>query len=105
MYRNFRGMMVLSKEAREFKQAVARIAGDMTPSEGMFAVDIAYHPKARKKETDRPLKRLDCDAHIKPTLDALIGLVYFDDYQVADARCHLEEPVYEGKLVVSWWGL
>lgn len=105
MWRNFRGITVLSKEAKEFKQTVAvaaRLSGVITPLEGMVVVDIAYHPRARKKETSKPLRRLDCDAHIKPVLDALIGIAYLDDYQVVDARCHLEEPVEKGVLVVTW---
>lgn len=105
MWRNFRGITVLSKEAREFKRAVADLAmtsGIVGPLQGEVIVDIAYHPKARKKETSKPLRRLDCDAHIKPVLDALIGIAYLDDYQVVDARCHLEEPVDKGKLIVTW---
>ena len=105
MWRNFRGVTVLSKEAKEFKQAVAVLArthGAYSPLQGEVMVDIAYHPKARKKETDKPLRRLDCDAHIKPTLDALIGIAYLDDYQVVDARCHLEDPVPDGALIVEW---
>ena len=105
MWRNFKGITVLSKDARDFKQTVAvvaRTSGVMAPLQGEVMVDIAYHPKARKKETDRPLRRLDCDAHIKPVLDALIGIAYLDDYQVVDARCHLEAPVENGELIVTW---
>lgn len=105
MYRNFRGITVLSKEARDFKHLVAVEAaakGVRNPLQGDVMVAITYHPKGRKKETDKPLRRLDCDAHIKPTLDALIGVAYLDDYQVVEVTCKLAEPTGKGALIVEW---
>lgn len=105
MWRTYRGITVLSKEARDFKHLVAVEAaskGIRSPMQGEVMVAITYHPKGRKKETEKPLRRLDCDAHIKPTLDALIGVAYLDDYQVVEVTCRLAEPTEKGALIVEW---
>ena len=80
----------------------ARISGVCHPLQGPVMVGLTYHPKARKKETDKPLKRMDVDAHIKPVLDALIGVAYEDDYQVTKVWSELGEPIDGGQLVVEW---
>ena len=94
-----------SDEYKEFKEATAQLArryGLCEPIHGQVMVAITYHPKGRKKETEKPLRRLDCDAHIKPTLDALIGVAYLDDYQVVEVTCKLAEPTEKGALIVEW---
>lgn len=104
-WRNYHGVTVLSKEARDFKQLTAikaRQEGLQEPINGEVVVGITYHPKARKKESEKPLRRRDVDNCIKPTLDALIGIAYLDDYQVVDVRAVLGEPVPGGKLVAEW---
>ena len=80
----------------------ALISGVCHPLQGPVMVGLTYHPKARKKETDKPLKRMDVDAHIKPVLDALIGVAYEDDYQVTKVWSELGEPIDGGQLVVEW---
>ena len=66
-------------------------------------VELAYHPKKRKKETSKPLRRLDVDAVIKPVLDALTGDVWLDDYQVVGVSSELGEPLPEGVVFVTLW--
>lgn len=108
MWRRYRNRVVLLDEYVSFKSSVSTLAalhGVCEPLQGPVRVEIAYHPRARKKETDRPLKRMDLDAHIKPVGDALIGIAYLDDYQVVSIRCDLADPVQDGKLVVMWEGV
>lgn len=105
MWKHWGCAVVPNPDYIKFKQAVHTLAalyGVCEPLDGPIALRIAYHPKARKKETEKPLKRMDCDAHIKPIGDSLIGIAYHDDYQVVSIRCDLAEPVQDGKLVVSW---
>ena len=87
---------------KTFAEYTAKQHGLCDPLQGPVIVDITFHPKARKKETKRPLKRMDVDAHIKPVLDALIGVAYLDDYQVTRVASVLGEPMPEGKLIVEW---
>ena len=104
-WRKYHGVIVLSRDARDFKQHTAIIAKSENlppPTNDEVEVEIIYHPKNRKKETKNPLRRRDVDNLIKPVLDALIGVAYEDDYQVVDVRCRLGDPVTDGKLVVSW---
>jgi crossover junction endodeoxyribonuclease RusA len=104
-WRNFRGMTVLSKEAKSFKQEVAklaRLAGVLSPLQCEVCIDITYHPKARKKETAKPMRRLDLDNPIKATLDSLNGIAYLDDYQVTEITARLGQPSEQGELVVMW---
>lgn len=104
-WRNFKGITVLSKEAKDFKLTTASIArqeGIYAPLQGEVKVEITYHPKARKKETNKPMRRRDIDNCIKPTLDALESIAYLDDNQVVDVRATLGAPVEDGQLVVFW---
>lgn len=105
MWRNFSGRTVMAPKAREWKREVLLIAiqnGAVRPRNDEITVLMTYHPKARKKEAESRLRRLDTDAVIKPVLDALIGIAYLDDYQVVDVRSKLGNPMCEGKIVVEW---
>lgn len=105
IWKHWGGKTVIAPEYSRFKSAVRTLAtlhGVCDPLEGPVSVAIAYHPKARKKETEKPLRRLDVDGPIKATLDSFIGIAYLDDYQVVSIRCDLAEPVQDGKLVVMW---
>lgn len=104
-WRTCHNRTVLSKEARVFKTMVWHIArqqGLCNPQDGAFMVEVSYHPKARKKKTTAPLRRLDVDAPIKGILDALIGIAYHDDYQVEAVTCCLADPIPNGALIVTW---
>jgi Holliday junction resolvase RusA-like endonuclease len=107
MWRRYGTRTVVAPEYAKFKHAVRTLAalhGVCEPLQGPVSISIAYHPKARKKETEKPLRRQDLDSHIKCVGDALIGIAYVDDYQVVSIRCDLAEPVQDGKLVVMWEG-
>lgn len=105
MWRVYHGITVLSKEARDFKQKTMMIAKEKClddPTDEKVVVSILYAPKARKKETNRPLRRMDVDAVIKPVLDSLIGIAYLDDKQVIDVRSRIVDPIEGGRIIVMW---
>lgn len=74
-WRNARGRTFVSKEAKEYKQAVKSEMQWLTPKpiEGAVAVTIAVY---------RPRRAGDLDNCIKVLLDALNGIAYADDKQV-----------------------
>ena len=105
IWRVYHGITVLSKEARDFKQKVFMLAKERhldEPTEDNVVVNILYAPKARKKETNRPMRRMDVDAVIKPVLDSLIGIAYVDDKQVIDVRSRIVDPIEGGRIIVMW---
>jgi Holliday junction resolvase RusA-like endonuclease len=105
MYRHGRGKTYKSEAYQTFRDEVliaALQAGLAKPTDGQFSVSIYYHPKGRKKETDKPLRRLDVDAHTKPVLDSLQGIAYHDDYQVVRHYVEICQPMDVGQLVVMW---
>lgn len=76
-WRNVRGRMVISAEARAYRAAIARICRGMTPMAGAVAVDVIVF---------RPAKRGDLDNTLKVLLDSLKGFAFIDDDQVVDIR-------------------
>ena len=105
IWRTYRNVTVKSKDARHFEQTVrfeAHRQGICPPLDGPVRVRMYYHPKARKKETGKPIRRMDVDAPIKAVLDALIGIAYPDDYAVVKVSSRLANPVPGGQLVVYW---
>jgi crossover junction endodeoxyribonuclease RusA len=72
-WRNWRGRMVVSKEARDFKAQVKALAAGTKPLEGDVCVYL---------DIFRPQKSGDLDNFIKVTLDALKGIAFEDDRQV-----------------------
>lgn len=76
-WRNFRGRMVVSEEARNYKLAVGLICNHAAtqPLSGEVVVNFAIR---------RPAKRRDIDNHIKVVLDALQGHLYENDSQIVE---------------------
>ena len=76
-WRNFRGMMVVSAEAKAYKTKAKLLAlsAGMRPLDGEVVV---------KMDVYRPLKRGDLDNRIKVLLDALRGAAFVDDDQVIE---------------------
>jgi len=74
-WRNFRGRMVVSAEAKAYKEQVAWIAraAGVEPATGNVAVTLRVYRQA---------KRGDLDNSIKVSLDSLIGVAYADDSQI-----------------------
>jgi Holliday junction resolvase RusA-like endonuclease len=74
-WRNFRGRMVVSAEARAYKESAAWLAkaAGMEPITGDVSVTLRVYRQA---------KRGDLDNSIKVSLDSLIGVAYADDSQI-----------------------
>jgi crossover junction endodeoxyribonuclease RusA len=73
LYATVRGRRVLSAKGRAYKATVESIVG-RNMIEGEVAVAVAFY---------RPARRGDLDNTLKALLDALTGLAYHDDSQVA----------------------
>lgn len=103
----------LSKEAKEYKATVARIArehGVVAPIKGRVAVSYTLFPKrpqdyAKRMKAD-PLRWddtvqcLDLDNALKVMLDSLKGIVFEDDKFVHELHGRRAEPDGEGRLEV-----
>lgn len=76
-WRNFRGRMVTSDEARSYKESVGllcNVAG-LQPIDGKVSVHI---------DIRRPADRRDLDNHAKVLLDSLQGHAYNNDSQIVE---------------------
>jgi crossover junction endodeoxyribonuclease RusA len=78
-WRNFRGRMVISKEGREYRQAVSNlIQGNWRYTKSVKVFITAYRPDNRKRDLDNLLKA---------TLDSLTYAgIWEDDSQIVDLR-------------------
>lgn len=102
-FRMFRGRMVTSKAAREYKTFVADLArlARIQPAGGPIALTLVYHPRKPKKATGRPVRRFDADNVCKVACDALNGIAYTDDSQITELHVLIGEPVTDGALNVT----
>ncbi len=99
-WRNWRGRMVLSEEAREYRERVAeeflsQLKGTerrALPLTGPLAVVIAWHRAAR---------RGDLDNRCKVALDAVRGLLLVDDAQVERITMTRHESPKRGRLEIA----
>ena len=74
-YRAYRGRVVLSKRAREFKEIVAEnLPEEFVKITGKVKLDITFSFKDRRKR--------DIDNYLKVLLDSLKGLAFEDDDQI-----------------------
>ena len=74
-WRNFRGRMVRSAEARAYIASVHKLLGHLRPTKDDVAVEL---------EVIRPARRGDLDNRVKIVLDALAGPLYENDAQVVE---------------------
>ena len=82
-WRTFRGMTVVSEEAKAYKKQVAQIAqlSGCIKHNGNVSIDITLYPK-RNKDGSANAKVIDLDNCLKVVLDALQGVAYDNDKQV-----------------------
>lgn len=100
-WRNFRGRMVLSSEARAYKADVIRTfdAFGVIPTTRDVAISVILHPKLTKKgKASRTV--CDLDNVLKVIFDALQGVLYINDKQVKKLTAEVGEPVDGGGLSV-----
>lgn len=92
-WRNFRGRMVLSAEAKKYKRQVAELF-DKRPVI-IDVEELSESPELPSKKTIglkidvyRPRKSGDLDNTLKAILDSLNGNLYEDDRQVIEIHAH-----------------
>lgn len=90
----------LSKEAKDYRKQVMRIASDFRVVQGDVSIGLVLAPRLTKKnEANKVL--IDLDNSIKVTLDALIGIAYVDDKQVKRITAEYGQPEEGGALYVT----
>lgn len=102
MYRNFRGIMVMSKEGREYKEKCKHIAllNGIEKIEGEVKLEITLLPKLTKKGEASKV-RIDLDNLCKATLDSMNGVLYEDDKQITKLVLQIGDPVLKGGLIIK----
>jgi len=100
-WRMFRGRMVRSSEANAYRQHVTQetLDWDDPLTEGPVKVYLTLHPKMRKDGLASETV-IDLDNCIKVGLDALQGIVFFNDKQVKRLVASYGEPKPGGGLSV-----
>ena len=104
----------LSKEAKDYKQAVgliAKEAGIIKPIAGRVAVSYVLYPQRPQDWANRAAKDpvrwddsvqcLDLDNALKVMLDSLKGVVFGDDKFVFEIHGRRAEPDGVGRMVVT----
>lgn len=104
----------LSKEAKDYKQAVASLAkeaGISEPISGRVAVSYVLYPQRPQDWAKRAAKDpmrwddsvqcLDLDNALKVMLDSLKGVVFGDDKFVFEIHGKRAEPDGVGRMVVT----
>ena len=101
-WRTFRGMTVVSKEAKAYKEQVAQIAqlSGCIKHSGNVSIDITLYPK-RNKDGSPNAKVMDLENCLKVVLDALQGVAYDNDKQVVALTAkYANEPKENGGVKV-----
>ena len=93
-WRPWRGRMVISKEGRAYRNAVAVICAKFE----QFSPDTRLRVEIKAYPPDR--RRRDLDNILKAILDALEGHVYPDDSQVDDLRVVRHNRTDDGAVEV-----
>lgn len=96
-WRTFRGIVVLSKQGREYKNEVrTMVIEEKIPAFGdrRLAVKMVLRPRDKRQ--------IDLDNRIKAVLDALQNAgIFTDDWQVDFLQIARGEPVKHGAIYVT----
>lgn len=112
-WRNFRGITVVSIEAKRYKSNVMRIAFEnkiITPLKGNIEVQFDLYPQLPKnwklKEKKNPLnwddsvRCIDLDNAQKVLFDALKNVVFEDDKRVRKIIAERKKPDGEARIEI-----
>lgn len=111
-WRNFRGRMVRSSAAIEYKDLVTALATESLMAMHLVPVSVrmVLHPERpadwEKRSRKDPMwalkvRRIDIDNAQKVALDALQGVVFENDRQVTSLSIELGDPIPGGGLSVT----
>jgi crossover junction endodeoxyribonuclease RusA len=93
-WRAFRGRIIISKKGRQYKKTVREILKGCPKLGGRLMVEIAYHPKDRR--------RCDLDNRIKILSDSIMEAgVFEDDSQIDDLRIVRMPVEPPGRMVIT----
>lgn len=92
-WRNVKGRMVISQQARTYKVAVGHICNQhgIAPTDAPVAVTLNVF---------RPAKRGDLDNFVKCALDSLRGFAYVDDAQVIELHAYRHDDKHNPRVEV-----
>ena len=93
-WRNFNGKTVVSQDARDYKDLVRALCFQVNPFHGDVAVSLTVY-RARKAG--------DLDNYLKVLLDALKGVLYFDDSAVTEIQAYREDDKENPRVMVTAW--
>lgn len=101
-WRNFKGRMVVSKEAIEYKARVATIFGMLGAQKHACPVSVSMlvHPRMTKLGV-ASLVRADLDNLLKVVFDGLNGVAWDDDSQVVKLHAEFADPISGGGVSIS----
>ena len=93
-WRNFRGRMVVSSEAKAYKLTVAALMHEhnVEALAGPVTVEITVY---------RERKAGDLDNRIKIVLDAMQGIFYTDDKQITEIHAYLGDDKHDPRCIVA----
>lgn len=84
--------MVVSDEAKDYKDIVAYLARDFEPVGGPVSVSIGVY---------RPARRRDLDNCLKVVLDALQGYLYENDDQIVEIHARRFDDKHNPRVEIS----
>ena len=99
--------MVLSEDGRAYKAQATSLAVEALELAGAalllcpIELKVTLHPKKPKKQTARPVRRIDLSNSLKIAEDALSGCLYADDKQVHKITLSLGPPIENGALIIQ----
>jgi crossover junction endodeoxyribonuclease RusA len=102
-WRNYRGRVTLSEEAKIYKREVwyAAVRGDVRMLHGDVVLHVELHPRTTKSgEASKTC--IDTDNGLKVVLDALQGIAYENDKQIVEIRAKRGAPMPNGGVTVEW---
>jgi crossover junction endodeoxyribonuclease RusA len=101
-WRNVKGRMVRSAEAKVYKDTVGWLAKSIGIKRlhGGVHLSVKYHPKLKLNGQASEI-RLDLDNVLKVTADALNGIAYDDDKQIIKITAELSYGIKDGGLTVN----
>ncbi len=91
-WRKFRNRMVLSPEARAYKENVAQLAGHYHIEQGEIRVSIDWYRQRRSG---------DLDKRVGVALDALQGVLFANDSQIVELHTRRFDDPKKPRIVVT----
>jgi crossover junction endodeoxyribonuclease RusA len=95
-WRNVRGRVLVSEEAKVYKRTVGLLCGQIDPLHGNVSVKFTIY---------RPRKAGDLDNYTKVMLDSLKGILYPDDDAVVEIHARRDDDKHNPRVVLSAWSV